>query len=67
MAGAIHVARHGFRGSSRLLLLERLVLMVAPVSSDLVRYIAYTVDGKRNFLLEDPEWAEDFAPNGELT
>lgn len=34
------------------------------VSTDLIRYIERAVHGKRNFLVEDPIWAEDFAPNG---
>ncbi|KAH8678346.1 gamma-glutamyltranspeptidase [Xylariales sp. PMI_506] len=47
---AAHVARHGF-----------------PVTEDLVRYFAYAISSaKRNFLVEDPDWAEDFAPNGKL-
>ncbi|KAK2592948.1 hypothetical protein QQS21_009355 [Conoideocrella luteorostrata] len=50
MQGSIHVARNGFK-----------------VSKDLIHYIENTVKGKpRNFLLEDPNWAEDFAPNGTL-
>jgi hypothetical protein len=34
------------------------------VSSDLLRYIDATVKDKANFLVEDPNWAQDFAPNG---
>ncbi|KAG6016792.1 hypothetical protein E4U41_004353, partial [Claviceps citrina] len=50
MQGAIHVARHGFK-----------------VSDDLIRYINKTVEGKpSNFLLEDANWAQDFAPKGRL-
>ncbi|KAG5940571.1 hypothetical protein E4U53_007571 [Claviceps sorghi] len=46
MHGAIQVARHGFK-----------------VSEDLIRYINNTVKGKpSNFLVEDPNWAQDFAP-----
>jgi gamma-glutamyltranspeptidase/glutathione hydrolase len=47
---AADVARHGFR-----------------VSEDLVRYmdIAKRIT-KRNFLVEDPSWALDFAPDGRL-
>ncbi|KAL7813807.1 gamma-glutamyltranspeptidase [Trichoderma gracile] len=50
MQGAIHVARNGFR-----------------VSSDLVRYMSNTVkaDGE-TFLTKDPNWATDFAPDGDL-
>ncbi|KAM4059245.1 gamma-glutamyltranspeptidase [Hirsutella rhossiliensis] len=52
--GSIHVARHGFRE-------------MTPVSKDLVRYMT---DGKGkpayDFLLHDPSFAQDFAPNGTL-
>lgn len=37
-----------------------------PVSEDLVRYMKSAVFGIRNFLVEDPNWAVDFAPNGTL-
>ena len=37
-----------------------------PVSEDLVRYMAATVSGLTNFLVDDPNWAVDFAPNGTL-
>lgn len=47
---AIHVARDGFE-----------------VSEDLVRYMdAGASNPPGNFLVEDPVWAEDFAPNGTL-
>ncbi|KAJ9149929.1 Gamma-glutamyltranspeptidase 1 [Pleurostoma richardsiae] len=51
---AVHVARNGFN-----------------VTEDLVRYMTATLEeqkkaGRGNFLLEDPAWAEDFAPNGTL-
>lgn len=36
------------------------------VSADLVRYMASAVSGQDNFLLNDPTWAIDFAPNGTL-
>ncbi|KAG8417741.1 hypothetical protein J3458_005221 [Metarhizium acridum] len=36
------------------------------VSSDLVGYVERAVKGKPNFLVEDPNWAQDFAPNGTL-
>ncbi|KAI9158660.1 Gamma-glutamyltransferase-like protein 1 [Paramyrothecium foliicola] len=37
------------------------------LSEDLVRYMNFAIGGQeRNFLVEDPEWAEDFAPNGTL-
>ncbi|ROW10671.1 hypothetical protein VPNG_05092 [Cytospora leucostoma] len=47
---AVHVARYGFN-----------------VTEDLVRYMGYAINGSRgNFLVEDPIWAEDFAPDGTL-
>lgn len=37
------------------------------VTEDLVRYMDFATQGFRgNFLVEDPVWAEDFAPNGTL-
>ena len=50
MQGAIKTARDGF-----------------PVTADLVRYMAMaTVGESSSFLVEDPNWAIDFAPNGTL-
>ncbi|KAF3766512.1 gamma-glutamyltranspeptidase [Cryphonectria parasitica EP155] len=47
---AVYVARNGFN-----------------VTEDLVRYMDFATKGIRgNFLLEDPIWAQDFAPNGRL-
>lgn len=47
---AVYLARHGFN-----------------VTEDLVRYMDNAITGPRgNFLVEDPIWAEDFAPNGNL-
>ncbi|OCL02534.1 gamma-glutamyltransferase 1 [Glonium stellatum] len=37
-----------------------------PVTEDLVRYMASAIAGGPNFLVEDPTWAIDFAPNGTL-
>ena len=37
-----------------------------PVSADLVKYIKQSLAGISNFLVEDPSWAIDFAPNGTL-
>lgn len=37
-----------------------------PVTKDLVRYMASAISGINNFLVEDPTWAIDFAPNGTL-
>jgi len=36
------------------------------VNDDLVRYMNAAIGEGRNFLVEDPAWAVDFAPNGEL-
>lgn len=53
MQGAIGVARDGF-----------------PVTADLVRYMAAATtdssDPNSSFLVKDPDWAVDFAPNGTL-
>ncbi|KAH0345851.1 gamma-glutamyltransferase, partial [Aureobasidium melanogenum] len=50
MQGAIKTARYGF-----------------PVTADLVRYMASATAGQTtNFLVDDPNWAIDFAPNGTL-
>ena len=37
-----------------------------PVTQDLVRYMASAIAGIDNFLVNDPTWAIDFAPNGTL-
>ena len=37
-----------------------------PVNQDTVRYMASGTEGFQNFLVEDPNWAIDFAPNGTL-
>jgi len=37
-----------------------------PVTADLVRYMASATAGIDNFLVNDPTWAIDFAPNGTL-
>ncbi|KAL0940914.1 gamma-glutamyltranspeptidase [Colletotrichum truncatum] len=36
------------------------------VSEDLVRYMDSAIKDQWNFLVEDPVWAEEFAPNGTL-
>lgn len=48
---AVHLARNGFN-----------------VTEDLVRYMDAAINNgpNGNFLVEDPIWAEDFAPNGTL-
>lgn len=42
------------------------MLTVRTVSEDLVKYAEQTVKDQWNFLVEDPVWAEEFAPNGTL-
>lgn len=37
-----------------------------PVTPDLVRYMASATAGESNFLVDNPTWAIDFAPNGTL-
>jgi gamma-glutamyltranspeptidase/glutathione hydrolase len=37
-----------------------------PVTEDLVRYMKSAIAGIDNFLVNDPTWAIDFAPNGTL-
>lgn len=37
-----------------------------PVTQDLVRYMNMAISGMENFLVQDPTWAIDFAPNGTL-
>ncbi|KAK4560915.1 hypothetical protein LTR86_004870 [Recurvomyces mirabilis] len=37
-----------------------------PVTQDLVRYMASAIVGIDNFLVNEPTWAIDFAPNGTL-
>lgn len=36
------------------------------VTQDLVRYMHSAVEGQDNFLVDDPSWAIDFAPNGTM-
>jgi len=36
------------------------------VSADLVRYMDFATANSSNFLVEDPDWAIDFAPDGKL-
>lgn len=36
------------------------------VGADAVRYMASAIEGFPNFLVDDPNWAIDFAPNGTL-
>lgn len=64
VAGAIRVARDGFVGK-----FTQGCNAVAPtntmtVSKDLVRKMNDEVSGNRTYLVEDPNWALDFAPNG---
>lgn len=37
---------------------------ISTVTEDLVRYMDFAISFAGNFLVEDPSWAEDFAPNG---
>ncbi|KFX94715.1 hypothetical protein V490_04238 [Pseudogymnoascus sp. VKM F-3557] len=37
-----------------------------PVTEDLFGYMSGTIKKGHNFLMEDPSWAVDFAPNGKL-
>ncbi|KAK5173501.1 uncharacterized protein LTR77_002182 [Saxophila tyrrhenica] len=37
-----------------------------PVNDDLVRYMALAIEGIDNFLVNEPTWAIDFAPEGKL-
>lgn len=43
----------------------RILLTLVEVTEDLVRYMGYAMSGGNNFLVDDPNWAIDFAPNGE--
>ena len=36
------------------------------VNQDLVNYMASAIEGQENFLVDNPTWAIDFAPNGTL-
>jgi hypothetical protein len=45
-------------------LMLRKLLIVIQVTEDLVRYMGYAMSGGNNFLVDDPDWAIDFAPNG---
>jgi gamma-glutamyltranspeptidase/glutathione hydrolase len=38
-----------------------------PVSEDLVRYMKAASVDNNTFLVDDPTWAEDFAPNGQCS
>jgi hypothetical protein len=39
-------------------------LRVIQVTEDLVSYMGYAMSEGNNFLVDDPDWAIDFAPNG---
>ena len=76
MRGAVGVARDGFQGWFFLFTYSLFLCawhfvavheLTDVVSSDLVRYMGYAVQARGwNFLVEDPSWAIDFAPNGTL-
>ncbi|AEO71500.1 uncharacterized protein THITE_2152403 [Thermothielavioides terrestris NRRL 8126] len=53
---AVRIARDGFRGGYH---------SNAPVTEDLVRYMK-AASQNNTFLVDDPIWAQDFAPNGTL-
>ncbi len=40
------------------------LILTGPVTEDLVRYMGYAIADGNNFLVDDPQWAIDFAPNG---
>lgn len=67
---AVHLARNGFNGAPVLIQHLALGIHTNPsfvVTQDLIRYMDFATQGYRgNFLVEDPVWAEDFAPNGTL-
>ena len=62
---AVGVARDGFRGKSTDCSRgpRRYVLTSCEVNEDLVRYMK-SATASDNFLVNDPTWAIDFAPNG---
>jgi len=64
MQGAIKVARDGFRGNSWQPCYRLQLGLTLVVSSDLVRFMNAATTGGSNFLVDDPIWAVDFAPNG---
>lgn len=37
------------------------------VNADMAKFIERSAKGHQNFFVEDPSWAEDFAPNGNST
>ncbi len=40
------------------------LMLTDPVTEDLVRYMDFATEDGNNFLVDDPQWAIDFAPNG---
>lgn len=61
---AVHVARHGFPGMYKIQSLSYYSLTSVQVTEDLVRYMNFSISIGDNFLVDDPQWAIDFAPNG---
>jgi gamma-glutamyltranspeptidase/glutathione hydrolase len=62
---SVHIARYGFRGE----LISQAatgnsVLTWITVAEDLVRYMDSAMSPSNKFLVDDPDWAIDFAPNG---
>lgn len=44
--------------------LKPLLCLHPLVTEDLVRYMDYAMSGNNKFLIDDPNWSIDFAPNG---
>lgn len=61
MTPAERVAREGFTGECPVL--SMILGLTFVVGEDLVRYMD-NVGGNTSFLVKDPVWAIDFAPNG---
>lgn len=65
MSPSVHLSRGGFNGEA-LVPLRRMFANPLLVTEDLVRYMASAMSDGSSFLVDDPVWAEDFAPNGTL-
>jgi hypothetical protein len=52
-----------FQVRSNPLMLRKLLIAIQ-VTEDLIRYMGCAMSGGNNFLVDDPDWAIDFAPNG---
>jgi len=60
---AVHVARYGFPGTF-LGNYSQILSNGATVTADLVQYMNYSMSEGNMFLIDDPDWSIDFAPNG---